>query len=212
MKGKLIVIEGADASGKHTQSKLLLQRLRKESFNAELVSFPRYNAFFGKLVLRYLRGGFGGMRSLPPQLPALLYALDRIDAAPKIENALRAGKVVVADRYSASNIAHQAAKLNGRKRKDFIEWIERVESVLPQPSVSFYLDVPVRVSRRLMEKRGRKKDLHERDAVYLEKVRGIYLRLARQPGWKRISCVRRGKLLPAEKIHAQIWALLHHYL
>jgi len=208
MKGFFIAIEGADASGKHTQSRLLVQRLRREGRKAVLVSFPRYGSFFGKLVKRYLRGGFGSMHSVPPEFASLLYALDRYGAMPSLERSLRDGKIIVADRYSASNIAHQAAKLVGPRRKRFIEWLRNVESRLPVPEVTFYLDVPVEFSQRLMRGRGRKKDLHEKNAPYLKKARQVYLSLARQCGWEIVVCVKKGRLLSVGEIHSLIWKKL----
>jgi len=208
MKGSLVVVEGADASGKRTQSELLVRRLRREGKKAALVSFPRYGSFFGRLVKKYLGGGFGSMRSVPPEFASLLYALDRYDAMPSLERSLRAGKIIVADRYSASNIAHQAAKLGGARRKRFIEWLGNAESRLPEPAATFYLDVPVEFSQRLMCGRGRKKDLHEKNIPYLKRARQVYLSLARQHGWEIVVCVKKGRLLSVGEIHSLIWKKL----
>ncbi len=205
MRGKLIVIEGADASGKKTQSKLLFEKIRQQGKAAELVSFPRYEAFCGSLVKKYLNGEFGSLKVVPPEFAALLYALDRYDATRGIECALQQGSIVVADRFTASNIAHQAAKFSGAEQQRFIKWIECLESRLPKPSLTFYLDVPVSVSQGLMQAEGRQKDLHEENAAYLEKVRVVYLWLAKQRGWVKINCVKGGKLLSVEQIHSLIW-------
>ncbi len=205
MNGKLIVIEGSDASGKHTQAAQLIERLKKEGFEAELVSFPRYEGFFGNLAKKYLSGDFGAMESLGVEVPSLLYALDRYDAAKPISESLSQGKIVVADRFTASNIAHQAAKLPDEKRQGFAEWLLSVESRLPKPAVTIYLDVPVDVSQRLMQEEGRQKDLHEQNVDYLRDVRKIYLKLASSAGWKKIECVKSEKLLSISEIHELVW-------
>lgn len=205
MSGKLIVIEGSDASGKATQAKRLVERLEKEGHEAELISFPRYESFSGSLVKKYLSGGFGSIEGLPPEFPSLLYALDRYDAAKSIEESLAQGKVVVADRFTSSNIAHQAAKLSGEKQKEFIEWVKAVESRLPKPAVTIYLDVPVEISQGLMDDEGRERDLHEQNPEYLKAVREIYLSLAKQQGWEKIDCTPREKLLSIDEIHEMVW-------
>jgi dTMP kinase len=212
MQGKLIAIEGSDASGKATQSKLLVKRLKKEGFKAELVSFPRYNTLFGGLVRSYLQGNFGRASSLSPEFSALLFALDRYAAIPSIEKKLSRGKVVVCDRFTASNIAHQAAKLSGKKQGRFIEWLGVVEGRLPSPSLTIYLDVPVLVSQGLMGKEKRKRDQHERNIPYLERVRRVFLLLARQKNWVKISCVEGKMLLSVEKVHDRVWRAVQKYL
>ena len=205
MPGKLIIIEGSDASGKQTQSRLLVERLEKESSPSASIAFPRYDTFFGKLVKKYLDGELGGKDSMPAEVPSLLYALDRFDASPLIQKMLSENKIVICDRYTASNIAHQAAKLPKETRPALIEWIKQVESSLPVPTLTIYLDVPVEFSQKLMEQEGRKKDLHEQDVHYLKAVREIYLNLASQPGWVKIDCVSGGRLLAINEIHELIW-------
>ncbi|MDP2973453.1 MAG: dTMP kinase [Candidatus Diapherotrites archaeon] len=212
MKGKLVVIEGADASGKKTQSRLLVESLRSAGKSVELVSFPRYNEFFGGLIKEYLQGKFGSKEQLPVEFVSLLYSLDRFQAKPMLEKWLAEGKIVVCDRFSASNIAHQAAKLSGARQKQFIRWLSNVESELPKPDLTIYLDVPVEFSQSLMQKEGRKKDLHESDAAYLEKARVVYLQLARQQNWVKIDCVKNRQLLSIAQIHSLIWKKLFRYL
>jgi len=212
MKGKLIVIEGGDATGKTTQVALLAAHLRKEGKQVSVVSFPRYGSFFGKLVKRYLYGAFGSLEKVPPEVPSLLYALDRQDAAPAIRKRLEAGAVVIADRFSASNIAHQGAKLSGKKQAEFIRWLRSLDSRLPEPAVTIYLDAPVSLSQRLMRKRGAKPDMHERDIAYIKAVRRLFLKLAKQRSWHKISCARNGRLLPIQEIHGLVWEKAKKYI
>ena len=215
MKGRLLVIEGADASGKHTQSKLLAERLEKEGHKVAFFSFPRYETFFGKLVTKYLQGEFGSLKEVKPELASLLYSLDRYDALPEIEKALKQGKAVVCDRYVASNVAHQAAKFQGGERKQFIEWVESVELRLPKPDLTIFLDLPVEVSAKLMQSRAREKDIHELNKPYLEATRQVYLKLAKQSGWITINCASQKGIRSREEIHELVWESiarpLHYY-
>ena len=212
MAGKLIVIEGSDASGKATQAKLLAERFEKEGQEAELIAFPRYETFSGSLVKKYLTGDFGSLEELPPEFPSLLYALDRYDAAKSIKGAISQGKIVVADRFTASNIAHQAVKLPKEEQQGFIEWLTCVESRLPQPAVTVYLDVPVEISQGLMDKEGRERDLHEQNPAFLKRAQDIYLSLAKQSSWERIDCVADEKLLSIEEIHELVWKAVEKHL
>lgn len=213
MKGKLIAIEGTDASGKATQARLLLRHFRKNRKKAALISFPRYSTFFGSLIGKYLRGEFGAKEKFPPKAAAILYALDKYSAADEIEKKLLQGFAVILDRYTASNIAHQGAKfINPQKRAIFIKWVSELESALPAPNITFFLDVPVSVSQKLMRGKDRKKkyrgkksrDIHEADLKYLERTRKIYLQLSKQKKWARISCISAGKLRKKEEIHKEI--------
>ena len=212
MAGKLIVIEGSDASGKATQAKRLVERFEKEGQEAELIAFPRYETFSGSLVKKYLTGDFGSLEELPPEFPSLLYALDRYDAAKSIKGLISQGKVVVADRFTASNIAHQAVKLPKEEQQKFIDWLSGVESRLPQPAVTVYLDVPVEISQGLMDSEGRERDLHEQNPAFLKQAQEIYLSLAKQSDWERINCVNGKELLSIEEIHEMIWKAVGKHL
>lgn len=205
MKGRIIVIEGVDASGKHTQSKLLAERLEKEGHQTAFFSFPRYETFFGKLVKKYLQGEFGSLKDVKPELASLLFSLDRFDAMSQIEKSLGQGKIVVCDRYTASNIAYQAAKFQGEERQQFIEWIESVESRLLKPDLTIFLDLPVEVSAKLMQSRQREKDIHELDLDYLKATRQVYAELNEKGNWQRIECASGSGIKPKEEIHKDVW-------
>lgn len=197
-KGKLIVIEGLDASGKKTQAALLARKLR-----AKLVSFPVYESSAGRLISLYLHGHMGRKEDVPPQVAALLFAMDRYQQKDKIEKLLHSGKTVVADRYSPSNL-YQAAKLHGKKRAQFIKWLDELEEGLPQPDAVVFLDVPTAVAQKLLRKRGAKQDIHEADAKYQEEVRKLYLKEAKRRRWLVVSCVEDGKLRGIKEISAEM--------
>jgi len=209
MQGRLVVLEGTDASGKANQSKLLVKNLRKHGYNAVRVSFPRYKSFFGRIVAMYLQGKFGGKEKMPAELSALLYSLDRFDFKPELEKLLGKGKIVVCDRYTASNLAYQTAKIKNKKEQgSFLRWLGGVESRLPVPAIKIFLDMPVQAAQKLIKKRYGKKgkmDLHESDTAYLEIVRKIYLSMVRkEKDWLRVRCVKRQRASIAIKSRAEI--------
>jgi len=103
-RGKFIVFEGGDGSGKQTQAKLLVKYLQREEKDVELLTFPQYDTPFGSLVAKYLRGEYGSLESVPPEIPSLLYALDRFQVKDELTTGLASGKWFVADRYTQSNL------------------------------------------------------------------------------------------------------------
>src|SRR5579862_9364677 len=152
-RGKLIAIEGIDGSGKRTQLDLLAQALEARGLEAYRISFPRYESLFGKLVGEYLNGDFGPMEAVDPHLSAVLYAGDRMEAKPAIQAALSSGKIVLADRYIASNLAHQSARVPAERREEFIGWVKRLEYgayALPVEDLVVYLRLPVAEAHRLV--------------------------------------------------------------
>jgi dTMP kinase len=200
--GKFIVIEGGDSAGKHTQAELLLRHLQLTHGELELLSFPQYDTPFGELVAKYLRGEYGSLEEVPPEIPCLLYALDRYQAQQKLTTGLNSGKWFIADRYTQSNFAHQGAKFDGEARSNLIAWVESLESRLPQPDLVIYLHVPVDVAQKLMQAREHKtylssdtnQDIHELDVTYQQRVINTYLELARaRKNWVVVECIDRGK-------------------
>lgn len=213
-RGRLIVFEGADGSGKATQSELLFKYFKKQRIPAELISFPNYNSNWGKLVKRYLSGDFGDIGEVDPHLASVLYAGDRLLAAGKIRRWLKAGKHVIGDRYADTNVAHQAAKIKNKKeREKFINWLEDFEynqNKIPREDLVIFLSVPVTTSQKLM--RSRKKDIHERDPEYLEEVAKIFEELAKtKKNWRKIDCVQNNRLLTPLQVHEEVLSLLQSY-
>ena len=103
----LIVLEGLDGAGKSTQVKRLKEYLQQRCGTLEYIHFPRYEApVYGDLITRFLKGEFGSIEAVHPQLVALLFAEDRHGAAPAMREALARGKTVLLDRYVYSNIAY----------------------------------------------------------------------------------------------------------
>lgn len=227
-KGRLIVIEGSDGSGKATQSRRLAAHLRMAGIPAVRIAFPGYTrAFFGRTVARYLRGEFGASGQVDPHLAAVLYAGDRFEARDRIRRWIEQGRAVICDRYVDSNKAHQAARLaDDSVRGEFLTWIDRLEFgvfKMPRPDFTLFLHMPHAHAHELIGRkgkraylRGRRRDIHEADARHLQRAESIYLDLARSRGPRRgalIECVRDGALLTRSQIARLVWdALPERYL
>jgi dTMP kinase len=216
--GLLVAIEGIDGSGKGTQAELLARRAEAAGHEVTSFSFPRYgdNAF-SRAVADYLNGAFGAPETLPPEFPALLYAGDRFVARAELEEALAAGRLVVCDRYVASNLAHQAA--NARERGDeLVAWIQEVEFGLyglPRPGLTILLDMPVEAARRLVLRKARRgytelaEDVLEASVDHLAGARRVYRSLAEGDGsWAVVEAGDGGEPLPPDEIAGAVWSLV----
>ncbi|MFC1711306.1 hypothetical protein ACFLZ1_01835 [Patescibacteria group bacterium] len=214
-KGKLIVIDGTNGSGKATQTKMLLNYLKKHKVKSNYISFPRYyTSFHGKTVGRFLNGEFGKLEDVSPYLSSLAYALDRLTSKNEILDWLDDNHIVVADRYITSSFAHQGAKLADKDRSKFISWLydmEYKQHRMPKENIVIFLYVPPEISDKLILKKakkykhGRKKDIEE-GLNYQKKVFKLYLKLCKKyKHWVAIKCVdNKGKLRSRQKINADI--------
>ena len=223
----LIVLEGLDGAGKSTQVRLFREYLESVCPRLEYIHFPRYDApVYGGLIGKFLRGGFGSIESVHPQLVALLFAEDRRDAAPQILQALREGGTVLLDRYVYSNIAYQCAKLaSDDEAEDLREWINNTEYGhfgLPRPDLNLFLDVPLGfVEQSLAAQRGGsdrgylhgRQDIHEADIAFQRRVRDMYRRQAAlDPHFIPVDCSDpEGRMLPPDVIFNKIKAVYENY-
>jgi dTMP kinase len=217
MKGKLVVIDGSDASGKKTQTELLVERLKKKGIKVKTLDFPQYDSFFGKMVSSYLNGEFGSLKQLNPKIPSLLYALDRYGQREIIGEWLKEGNIVVLDRYMESNIAYQTAKLDDEKeRAELRKWIMELEFdklKIPRADMVIYLNVPFEISSNLIKTRpkkgylnGKEKDIHEKDDEYQKKVAENYVKLSKTTSrWFLVECTKNGNILSKEEISEKVW-------
>jgi dTMP kinase len=195
--GKLIAVEGIDGSGKRTQVELLTLTLKARGHSVYSTGFPQYHSWFGKMVGQFLNGDLGALESVDPHFTALLYAGDRFEAKPKLEAALNNGQIALVDRYIASNLAHQTARVPPAHRSEFLKWIEHLEYGiygLPRESLILYLRVPPREAQRLVERKSARsytsarKDLLEASLHHLEDAAQLYDSLSRNPPWATIQC------------------------
>ncbi len=214
--GKLIVIEGVDASGKATQTKLLYEYLLSKSDKTLKVEFPDYDSPSSALVKMYLSGEFGeNANDVSPYVASTFFAADRFASyKTKWEKQYKDGYTIVFDRYVTANMLHQASKFSDESEKrKFIDWLCEFEYGLyglPEPTVKLFLDVPPEISAELMRERLNKfsgeetKDIHERDKDYLYKTYENAKFVAANYGFKVINCVKDGKLRTIEDIQKEI--------
>lgn len=222
MKGKLIVIDGADGAGKATQVALLKERLRADGVEAESLDFPHYQSnLFGKLLRECLDGKRGDFLHMDSKVASTLYAANRFESKPQIEAWLEAGKVVILDRYVSANMLHQGGKLRDKEEiEEFLTWLDEVEHGLfglPRPDTILYLDVPHVVRKRLkMEaiaagKHGAntKADQHEADDTHQEQaeVQAQHL-VSTKNVWHKIDCTEGGEIRTREAIHEDIYSYI----
>ena len=224
----LIVLEGLDGAGKSTQVKRLKEYLQQRCGSLEYIHFPRYEApVYGDLITRFLKGEFGSIEAVHPQLVALLFAEDRHGAAPAMREALARGKTVLLDRYVYSNIAYQCAKLQDlQERRRLRDWIFNTEYghfELPEPDLNLFLDVPIGfVEQSLTHHREGQdrnylagaQDIHEASIAFQQAVRDMYVaETARDPKFRRIDCSgTRGEMLPPDDIFDKIQAAVDPFL
>lgn len=224
-KGKFIVIEGIDGSGKATQTKLLIHRLKKEGFKTKTIDFPQYGTKSAGPVEEYLNGKYGTPEKIGPYRASIFYACDRYDASFKIKKWLSEKKIVVSDRYIASNIGHQGGKIKDKKeRKKYLKWLYNLEYdifKIPKPDITFILKTSPESSRKLSPKitdkekkkkrkaylGNKKRDIHEKDLNHLQNALSSYLEAAKEfpKDFKVIECFKNKKLLPPETIHQKVW-------
>jgi dTMP kinase len=215
--GKLIAIEGIDGSGKRTQVDLLEKALVAAGHAVFSTGFPQYDSWFGKMVGQFLNGDFGALESVDPHFSALLYAGDRFEAKFRLETALKLGKIVLADRYIGSNLAHQTARAPVADRPAFVSWIEHLEYNiynLPRETLVLYLRVPPRQAQELVARKSArsytkvKQDLQEASLRHLEDAAAMYDQLSRRPNWATIPCFdeTRGSMRPQRHIATDILA------
>jgi dTMP kinase len=203
-RGRLLVLEGVDYSGKSTQQEMLVSRLVREGIPAMAFSFPRRDGPIGRQIDAYLKGEMGGKEALPMEAVSLLYELDRYTIREEISRTLDSGITVVLSRYWYSNVAFQAAKLPaGRARRAAERWLENLAARMPKPDDVVLLDVPPTTLRARMKGRGTALDVHERDLAYQCTVARIYRRLARKWNWHVVDA---GGTI--EDIHLNLWMQL----
>jgi dTMP kinase len=186
--GLLIAFEGLDQSGKQTQTELLRDRLIAASRDVFLLSFPDYGTPIGEEIERALRGA----RNYAPDVMQLLYVANRYEWRSEIERRRSEGQILICDRYLASSIAY------GEAQGLDAAWLLDIQRYLPQPDITFLLDIAPEVSAR---RKTADRDRYERDLALLGRVRNSYLRLAENTSWVRLSADRDRAFVAAD-----VWA------
>lgn len=221
-RGKFIVLEGTDGSGKTAQFERLVLAL-PEGTPFGTFDFPRYSEPSTYFIQKYLTGKYGG--EVGPYAASVLFAVDRFDAKLKILRWFEEGRLVIANRYVASNMAHQGAKIESKsEREKFYKWLYHLEYDLfgiPKPDLNIVLHVPAEIARELIAKkgpreylRGKKGDIHEADFGYQKRAEEVYLEITAlfPDDFQVVECAPDGILLPPEEIHAKVWAIVRKAL
>lgn len=220
-KGKFIVIEGIDGSGKGTQVELLIEKLKSEKIDYVCDDYPRYGvSFWGDHVGKMLTGEFGKLFTISPYLAVLPYMLDEADGSTKtIRPALEAGKIVVSNRYFTSNV-HQIAKQPKRKRAEYSDWLWSAgynQMGIARPDIVIVLLVGPSICRENVYKKAERTyakvqvldQAEENFHHQMESAKEYQLMSEKEPKtWKVIDCCKNGKLLPKEEIAELIWKML----
>jgi dTMP kinase len=219
----LVAIEGIDGAGKGTLTRQLLALAAAAGVDAASLSFPRYDETrFAKLIGQYLRGEFGQLDEVPPRFAALLFAGDRFESREHLMSLMARHRLVLLDRYVASNMAYNAAKLPPAERAALIDWIEATEFglfELPAPDLTCLVETGTETADRLVGGKGRRsytaadRDLHEADRGYMARVAEVYGELAAADrGSKWFRCRTQdadGALRPPDAIAAEAWTRIH---
>ena len=215
-KGKFIVLDGTDGSGKATQAALLVKKLKKEGYRVVVEDFPQYGKKSAGLVEEYLNGVYGTAKELGPYVPSVFYAVDRFAAKKRIENNLKKGYVVVSNRYVTASTGHQGGKIkNKRERNEFYKWLDELEYDffnIPRPDLTILLYVPPRIAQLLVDKKksraytkGKKRDMHEKDLRHLTDAANVYIEISKKFNYPIIYCSKGGKLFSREEVSDMIW-------
>lgn len=216
MRGKLIVIEGTDGSGKATQTRFLAEKLASLGVPFELADFPQYGKPSAYFAEKYLRGEYGTAEKVGPYRGSLFYAVDRYDKSFDIRRWLAEGKVVVSNRYVSANMGHQAGKIkNKTEREKFLRWLAELEYGIfgiPKPDLTILLYVPPEVGQKFVDQKGsraytkgKQRDIHEADLKHLQAAAETYLAVAKKYGWAVIDYRTQNGILSLSEVQARIW-------
>lgn len=218
MRGKLIVIDGIDGSGKTTQTRLLCDYVKQAGMPFLTPKFPRYEKESSCFVRQMLQGGYEKLGPINPHVASMFYGLDRMDAALELREFLEKGQMIICDRYTSSNIGHQGGRIESQKeRKAYYSWLDHFEYEqlhIPRPDAVMYLHVPVEISIQLIEQRlengeRQSKDIYERDIEHLQRAYQSYREAAELfPYWHSIECMDGDRLMSPEEIHGKILEVL----
>ena len=216
MKGKLIVIEGTDCSGKETQTKKIVERCKKKGIKVYNYSFPRYDTPTGKIVggpylgKSYICDGWfpEGATNVDALVASAYYAADRRYNIKEIVDHLNNGDIVLLDRYVESNMAHQGGKLASKEdRQKMYEKLDELEfgiMELPRPDAVIFLYMPSPYAAILRQGRAEAADQLERDMEHLAKAEQAYLELTEKYGYIKIDCVKDDVIRTIDDINDEV--------
>lgn len=220
-KGKLIVLEGIDGSGKSAQYRRLCARMEKDGIAYNHIVFPRYDKESSALIRLYLNGEFGSRpEDVNAYTASTFFAADRFasyktDWGQYYEN----GGLILSDRYTTSNAVHQGSKLSDEELPVFFRWLSDLEydkMGLPRPDLVIYLEVDLETSlarmRHRQEKTNTHADIHEKDVDYLRRCLHTAEKAADYYGWLRIPFRKDGAERELDEKNRQIYSIIRDYL
>jgi len=205
-----VVIDGVDASWKTTQMDLLKKYLDKIGKTYDDYDFPQYDKESSFMVREYLAWKLWNLDEVTAKQASLLYAVDRFYVKNDIKKSLKEKDFVLSNRYTTSNIVHQATKLEDEKeQEDIISFIENIEYDildLPKPDKVIFLDMYIDIAWELNKKRGwgQWRDMHELDYEYMKNSYLRAIKLAKKLGWTIIKCYENDKPRSLEDIQKDI--------
>ncbi len=216
-KGRLIVLEGIDGSGKSTQYRLLLERFQKENIPYHSIVFPRYSEESSALIRLYLGGAFGDKPTdVNACAAASFFAVDRYAAYKQDWGPIYdAGGLILSDRYTTSNAVHQGCKVPEPVLGGFFDWLydfEYVRLELPRPDLVIYLDVDLDISLRRIRHRQEKYhtdgDIHEKDVDYLRACLRTGRLAAAHYGWHVVPWQKDGRERDKQEKNDEVFDLI----
>jgi dTMP kinase len=218
MEGKLIVLEGVDASGKNTQINLLREKLERENVPFKSIDFPRHgqpSAYFVDKYLDDLNSPYGDADELDPYIASVFFSMDRCDAGFGIRRWLKNGFIVIADRYTGSNIGHQGGKIKDEKeREKYIDWLMSLEFEIlkvPKPDLNIVILAPIDVIVRRIRERHGGNDSHEANTEHLKRAQESYVWAAKKyPDYYKIvdGADKNGIEFTKEQVHGMVWNIV----
>ncbi len=216
-KGKLIVLEGIDGSGKSAQYRRLCEKMERDGIDYHHIVFPRYDNESSALIRAYLGGRFGSRpQDVNAYAASTFFAVDRFASYREDWGAVyHQGGLILSDRYTTSNAVHQGCKMPEEELTDFFAWLYDLEYAkmgLPAPDLVIYLDVDIETSLRRMKRRQEKThtsaDIHEKDVSYLECCLQTARRAADFYGWVTIPYLKDGAERTLEEKNDEIYRLI----
>ena len=211
-RAKIIVIEGTDGSGKETQSKKLLEHLESLNLKVKSFSFPIYSSATGKIV----GGPYLGKDEISPSyfeetsanvdplVSSLYYAADRrYNFLNTIEKEIYDNDVIILDRYTTSNMGHQAGKAKSIEERDkilkFIDILEFDLCELPRPDKVIFLHMPFEAAKELRKNREHT-DGNESSEEHLRHAEKTYVDISKIYDWYYINCLKTDRFNSIEDI------------
>ena len=217
-RGKFIVIEGTDGSGKGTQFKELQKRLVDQGVEFETFDFPQYGQPSAYFVEKYLNGEYGTPDDIGPYRGSTYYAMDRYQVSFKMREALDAGKWVIANRYVGSNMGHQGGKIaDDQERKKYFTWLDDFEfgiMGIPKPDLNVVLHMPAAEAQKLVDQKSqreylgtKKRDIHEDDLNHLQNAEKVYVQICElfPETFTKIECMDGNRLMSIDEVSDLIW-------